>query len=110
VCGGCSGRFRNPGKRRGDHTLRGLRGRNVIGDLHEHTLMELLESDDAKRIRQSLNRFSPPTPFCRQCLGGPTFASSLIRQISSVAVDIRDRARPRKNYSALAEASATRKT
>jgi MoaA/NifB/PqqE/SkfB family radical SAM enzyme len=78
-------------------------GRNVIGDLHKHSLMELLESDEAKRIRQSLNRFNPPTPFCKQCLGGPTLASSLIKQISSVAVDIRDRARPRKNYSALRE-------
>ncbi len=78
-------------------------GRNVIGDLHKHTLMELLESDEAKRIRQSLDRFSPPTLFCKQCLGGPTLASSLIKQISSVAVDIRDRARPRKDYVAIRE-------
>jgi len=78
-------------------------GQNVIGSLHQNTLMELLESEEAKRIRQSLNRFSPPTPFCKQCLGGPTLASSLIKQISSVAVDIRDRARPRKNYTAIRE-------
>ncbi len=78
-------------------------GRNVIGDLHKHSLMELLDSVEAKRIRQSLDRFSPPTAFCKQCLGGPTLASSLIKQISSVAIDIRDRARPRKNYTALRE-------
>ena len=78
-------------------------GRNVIGDLHKSTLMEVLDSQEAKRIRQSLNRFIPPTPFCKQCLGGPTLASSLIKQISSVAVDLRDRARPRKSYTALRE-------
>lgn len=73
-------------------------GANVLGDLRKQTLMEVIESDAARRIQRSLARFIPPTPFCRQCLGGPTLALSVMKQASTIAVDIRDRIAPRKGY------------
>lgn len=74
-------------------------GRNVIGDLHKQTLMEILESDEASRIRRSLNMFLPPTEFCRECMGGPTLTTSVLKQASTVMIDIKDRIKPRKSYS-----------
>src|SRR5262249_39590146 len=65
-------------------------GENAIGNLHNQTLREILDSPAAHRIRQSFQWFMPPTPFCRECLGGPTLPSSLVKQVSSVATDIRD--------------------
>ena len=76
-------------------------GKNVIGDLHRNSLMEILESDDATRIRKSFERFVPPTPFCRDCLGGPTLVTSVLKQIQSIGVDLRDRASSRKTYAGL---------
>lgn len=76
-------------------------GRNTIADLHERSLMDVLESEAAKHIQRSFRRFRPPTAFCKQCLGGPTLASSLLKQASSVAIDVRDRVRPRKAYRSL---------
>jgi len=73
-------------------------GKNVIGDLRKQTLMEVLESAEARRIERSLRRFVPPTQFCRECLGGPTLATSVLKQISTIAIDIKDRLNPRKNY------------
>ena len=73
-------------------------GRNVIASLHEHSLMEILESEEAKRIKRSLARFRPATEFCRECMGGPTLASSALKQISTVAIDVKDRLKPRKAY------------
>jgi len=78
-------------------------GKNVMGDLRTHSLMEVIDSAEAKRIKRSLEFFIPPKPFCRECLGGPTLQSSLLKQMSTIAVDVRDRVRPRKNYSALRE-------
>lgn len=66
-------------------------GRNVIGDLRNQSLMEVLGSDQAKRIRRSFKWCIPPTPFCRECKGGPTFISSIMKQASSVFLDLRDR-------------------
>ncbi len=60
--------------------------------------MEILESEEAKRIKRSLARFRPPTEFCRECMGGPTLASSALKQMSTVAIDVRDRLKPRKAY------------
>lgn len=76
-------------------------GKNVIGDLHQQSLMEVLESDEAKRILKSFKWFIPPTPFCRECRGGPTLASSVAKQVSTIAIDIRDRIAPRKRYRSL---------
>jgi MoaA/NifB/PqqE/SkfB family radical SAM enzyme len=76
-------------------------GRNVIGDLRQQSLMEILASPEAQRIRQSLWRFKPPTEFCRECLGGPTIATSAIKQLWTVATDIKDRIAPRKAYRGL---------
>jgi MoaA/NifB/PqqE/SkfB family radical SAM enzyme len=73
-------------------------GRNVIGDLHQQTLMEILESSEALRIRKSLRRFSPPTEFCKECMGGPTLTTSYLKQASTVMIDIKDRIKPRKAY------------
>lgn len=76
-------------------------GKNVIGDLRTQSIMDVIDSAEAKRIKRSLERFIPPKPFCRECLGGPTLGSSLMKQMSTVAIDVRDRFRPRKNYSKL---------
>ena len=76
-------------------------GKNVIGDLRKQTLMEVLESAEARRIERSLRHFVPPTQFCRECLGGPTLATSVLKQISTIAIDIKDRVTPRKNYNRL---------
>ncbi len=73
-------------------------GKNVIGDLHRQSLMEILDSAEAKRILKSFKWFIPPTQFCRECLGGPTLITSLAKQASSLAVDLRDRFAPRKQY------------
>ena len=76
-------------------------GRNVVGDLRKSTLKEVLESMEARRIRRSFDWFRPPTKFCQECLGGPTLVYSLLKQASSLAVDIRDRMDSRKNYHGL---------
>lgn len=73
-------------------------GKNVIGDLHKQSLMEVLESDEAKHILRSFKWFIPPTEFCRECRGGPTLLSSLAKQASTIAIDVRDRIAPRKKY------------
>jgi MoaA/NifB/PqqE/SkfB family radical SAM enzyme len=76
-------------------------GKNVMGDLRTHSLMEVINSAEAKRIKRSLQLFIPPKPFCRECLGGPTLVSSMLKQASTIAIDLRDRIRPRKNYAKL---------
>lgn len=78
-------------------------GKNVVGDLRKQTLMEVLESPEARRIRSSFDMFHPPLPFCRECLGGPTLTSSIMKQVSSVGVAVRDRIRPRKAYRSMLE-------
>jgi hypothetical protein len=76
-------------------------GRNIVGDLRKNSLMEVLESTEARHIRRSFDWFRPPTKFCQECLGGPTLAYSLLKQATSLAVDIRDRIDSRKNYHGL---------
>src|SRR6266567_488549 len=76
-------------------------GKNVIGDLHQQSLMEVLESAEAKRILKSFKWFIPPTPFCRECRGGATLVSSIAKQASTIAIDVRDRFAPRKKYLAM---------
>lgn len=76
-------------------------GKNVIGDLHQQTLMQILESPAAKNILNSFKWFLPPTEFCRECRGGPTPISSLAKQVSTIAIDVRDRFAPRKQYKKL---------
>jgi MoaA/NifB/PqqE/SkfB family radical SAM enzyme len=76
-------------------------GKNVIGDLRKQTLMEVLESAEAKRIKRSFQWFIPPTQFCRECRGGPTLISSVTKQASTIAIDVRDRISPRKAYRGL---------
>jgi MoaA/NifB/PqqE/SkfB family radical SAM enzyme len=78
-------------------------GKNIIGDLRKQSLMEVLESAEAKRIQRSFQWFIPPTPFCRQCLGGPTLVSSILKQASTIAIDVRDRVAPRKAYRSMLE-------
>ncbi len=66
-------------------------GENVVGDLREESLMEVLGSEEATGIRRSFQWLVPPTSFCRQCLGGPTVISSLMKQVGSVVFDIQNR-------------------
>jgi MoaA/NifB/PqqE/SkfB family radical SAM enzyme len=76
-------------------------GKNVIGDLHQQSLMEVLESAEAKHILKSFKWFIPPTPFCRECRGGTTLVRSIAKQASTIAIDVRDRFAPRKKYLAM---------
>jgi hypothetical protein len=78
-------------------------GRNVIANLHEKTLLEVLDGSEARRIRRSFQWFIPPTQFCRECRGGPTLGSSLVKQIGTIAVDVKDRIAPRKAYRSMLE-------
>lgn len=77
--------------------------KNVIGNLQNQSLMEVLESAEAKRIQRSFRWFIPPTQFCRECIGGPTFISSVIKQTSTIAIDLKDRFAPRKEYKNMLE-------
>jgi len=78
-------------------------GKNIIGDLRTQKLIDVLESPEARRIERSLRWFTPPTPFCRECLGGPTLATSIMKQASSIAIDMKDRIAPRKAYRSMLE-------
>lgn len=70
VVGGCSAGFRDDFGilTSGDVTTCCVDydGKNVIGNLHTQSVMEVLESDEARRIERSFRRFVPPTPFCRE--------------------------------------------
>jgi len=76
-------------------------GKNVVGDLRKQTLMEVLESDEARRVKLSLERFRPPTDFCRECKGGPTLLTSALKQVSTVYLDVRQRLSPDKSIRTL---------
>lgn len=78
-------------------------GKNVIGDLRKQSLLEVLASAEANRIKRSFQWFIPPTPFCRECLGGPTLVTSIMKQVSTIAIDVKDRIVPRKSYRSLLE-------
>jgi len=75
--------------------------RNVVGDLRKQSLMEVLESAQAKQIKRSLEWLVPPTDFCKECLGGPTLASSVVKQVSTAVMDLRDRISRRQRYAHL---------
>ena len=76
-------------------------GKNVVGDLRTQTLMQVLESKEARRVKLSFERFLPPTQFCRECKGGPTLATSVLKQLSTVALDIRQRLSPKDSIKTL---------
>jgi len=66
-------------------------GKNVVGDLRNNSLMEIIHSAEAERMRRSFLRFRPPTPFCKECKGGPTLASSALKQVVTVYLDAKSR-------------------
>ncbi|MEO8484476.1 MAG: radical SAM/SPASM domain-containing protein [Acidobacteriota bacterium] len=76
-------------------------GKNIVGDLRTHSLMDVLQSKEAERVKLSLERFRPPTAFCSECKGGPTMTSSLLKQVGTVANDIRQRLAPTKRIRSL---------
>lgn len=76
-------------------------GKNVVGDLRKNTLMEVIDSEEARRIKRSFERFRPPTQFCRECKGGPTLAYSVLKQVGTVVNDIRQRLQPGRPISSL---------
>lgn len=78
-------------------------GKNIIGDLHNQSLMEILESPSAKHILKSFKWFIPPTKFCQECRGGPTVITSIAKQVSTIALDVRDRFASPKQYKKLRE-------
>ena len=61
--------------------------KNVVGDLRKNTLMEVINSPEAQHMKRSLEWFRPPTKFCRECKGGPTFATSALKQVLTVYLD-----------------------
>ncbi|HEY9677496.1 MAG TPA: radical SAM/SPASM domain-containing protein [Drouetiella sp.] len=105
IVGGCSAAFRDDFGILADGGVTtcciDYDGKNVIGNLHEKSLMEVLESKEAKRMLRSFDFFIPPTDFCKQCRGGPTVLSSVTKQIGTIAIDIKDRIAPRKYYRGL---------
>jgi radical SAM protein with 4Fe4S-binding SPASM domain len=61
--------------------------KNVVGDLRKNSLMEVINSPEAQRMERSFKWFRPPTKFCRECKGGPTFATSVVKQAVTVYLD-----------------------
>lgn len=114
IIGGCSAAFRDDFGilANGDVTTCCIDydGKNVIGNLHDMSLMELLESPEAKRMLKSFDWFIPPTEFCKQCRGGPTVLSSITKQVGTIAIDIKDRIKPRKQYQPLRNRIASKRT
>jgi hypothetical protein len=72
-----------------------------MGDLRNQSLMEVLASEEAKRIERSLRYFRPPTKFCAECKGGPTLVNSMAKQALTVALDIQQRLSPTKSIKTL---------
>jgi MoaA/NifB/PqqE/SkfB family radical SAM enzyme len=66
-------------------------GKNVVGDLRKNSLMEILASDEARRMKRSLEWFRPPTEFCRECKGGPTLTMSVLKQAGTVYLEAKAR-------------------
>jgi radical SAM protein with 4Fe4S-binding SPASM domain len=61
--------------------------KNVVGNVRNSTLLEVLDSAEVKRIRQSFARYIPPCEYCKKCLGGPNVMYSVTKQIASAAQD-----------------------
>lgn len=66
-------------------------GKNVVGDLRKSSLMEVINSSEAQRMKSSFDWFRPPTAFCKECKGGPTLATSAIKQVWTVYLDAKTR-------------------
>ena len=67
-------------------------GKNVVGNLAKNSLMEILQSSAALRMNRSFKWFIPPTQFCKECKGGPTLATSVLKQAGTVFLDVKARA------------------
>ncbi len=62
----------------------GAHGENIMGNLNEHSLVEILENEDSHRFRNSFRRHVCPTEKCRKCLGRPTWSRSMAYQALSL--------------------------
>lgn len=61
-------------------------GRTVIGNVRESRLVDVLESDYAKRLRRDFRLGLMTHPYCRQCRGGTTLRTWLSRQVGTFIV------------------------
>ncbi|MFH1776655.1 MAG: radical SAM protein [Candidatus Omnitrophota bacterium] len=61
-------------------------GKNCLGNLKEHSVMDILNSRQTLKVRNSLKRCILPTQYCKICRGGPTLLTSLFNQLGSILV------------------------
>jgi len=59
-------------------------GENVMGNLNEHSLVDILDNEASQRFRDSFQRHICPTEKCRKCLGRPTWTRSMAYQALSL--------------------------
>jgi radical SAM protein with 4Fe4S-binding SPASM domain len=59
-------------------------GENTMGNLHDHSLTEILDNDASRRFRQAFQRHTCPTEKCQKCLARPTWARSITYQALSL--------------------------
>lgn len=59
-------------------------GRTSLGNLRDSSLLDMLSSPKARRIREGFRRMRIVEPYCRQCLGG----STRLRAIAKGAISV----------------------
>ncbi len=60
-------------------------GLNAVGNIRDKKIVDILDLNKTKSIRENFDRFRPTLDFCKICLGGPGLFSSVIKQAASVA-------------------------
>ena len=59
-------------------------GGTSIGNVQDHSLVELLGSEAARRVKAGFDRHRVLDPYCRRCLGAPSRAMAVIKGIASI--------------------------
>lgn len=60
-------------------------GNTAIGNLHEATLLQVLQSPELEKIMKGFRRTKLVHPYCRQCLGTSSRLGSWVKPIMAVA-------------------------
>lgn len=55
-------------------------GKNTIGNLHNNSLSEILSSEAAVNFRRSIENHTPPTKFCKECMGSSNLLLYVYKQ------------------------------
>ncbi|MBT3189052.1 MAG: radical SAM protein [Anaerolineae bacterium] len=56
-----------------------------LGNVNENSLVEILENDATRTLRECFDRMRVDDPLCQQCLGANTRGKSLVRQVGAIA-------------------------